>query len=1251
MNTPALRRLLIINNSMSCLKFLLSILEHKEKYNLHIIGLVTDDDMISGYQYINYLDETIHAERGIYTNQEKLCGYIQQYNIHMVWPGWGYLSENHEFVKKIEDLGVIWVGPSSETIFAVGDKIQSMIVAEQNDVPIVRWSGKKPVENIAEAVEKARDIGFPLIIKSSSGGGGKGLRTAHRIEEIPAAFLQVQAEIPNSDIFLMALAVNCRHLEVQLVGDGVNVMNLGTRDCSVQRRNQKLIEEAPASIAPPDVLKEMEAAACRIAKAVRYKGLGTAEFIYQPDKNELSFLEINPRLQVEHVVTEILFNKLNLPLLQIRLALDETLDQIFQDSKPQPHGHVIAVRINAENPFDKFTPSPGVINNIDYRTQPHCWAYFSVHSRSQILPFFDGQFGHIFSWGETRDIAIERMHLLLSCINIDGEIFHTKDFLRQIVVHPDFVQERHHTQWLATVRNIKISSINPYILTMCAAIVQSRKDYEEKLLKYLTLIQNGHLPDKSALPLYYTKLMTFEDMDYEYTIYHVPDSEIIVVKFYDQLFEIKIKHIRSAYYVNLGNIIYPVIFINETAIGLKIRVQNETYFFPKKDDPSVLNSSITGRFIRYIVDNNSYITKGEAYAEIEVMKMILPLLSTHSGRIKYTAQPGPIQAGEQIAKLASDDSSSTTLMNTKAQNTILSITKSLTTTEDLEKLFVMYREDKENEIRSKHVIKNVCKTSSLQNKNELLCQKNNTTYCHYFPEMFKPVEYFELEVEDDLVREVRSNRTTRPIAMVAWQIVLRSLQTIVVIANDITVDLGTFSYPEEHFFTEISKYCRKHKYPRVYIACNSGAKLHFRDNLMERVKIMLNEKNEVSYLYLEEEDYRVYQSVVDVTPLVDRKYKLNYVLNYGTKNLDGSGMIASETVRCYDEIFTISYVTGRSVGLGAYIQKLGERIVQKVDSPMILTGFNALNNVLGKNVYHSNLELGGPAVMGPNGNSHLLCQTDQEGIDLIVRWLSFAIPEIPVSLKYKQNFEVRQDTTTDDIIRNIFDDFMEMQSLFARSVIVGRGRLNGRGVGIIAANNQLSIREIPLEPNDHNSTIRHENCSGSVWYPDSSKKTARAIQDIEREGLPIILIANFRGFSGGTTDMFVNILEEGSEIVRALESVTVPVCIWLPAYSQLRGGAFVVLSKSINPSKIHIVADKDCRINILEPTAIEPIKIKSHVVNKLVSEQNISKDIVRNAMLRFAEMHDKPEVALHHKTIDEIIYEQFKTKETLLKYI
>lgn len=283
-----------------------------------------------------------------------------------------------------------------------------------------------------------------------------------------SAYNQVVNEVPGSPIFIMKLASNARHLEVQLLGDlWGNVIALFSRDCSMQRRHQKIIEEGPVKGVDPDLLLEMEASAVALAESVHYAGTGTVEFLYDNDTKSYFFLELNPRLQVEHPVTE-LISDTNLPSCQVMVAmgiplhcikdirrlynqkdLDGTNKFAFDNSiRRKPVGHAIACRITAENPLNKFTPTSGLINELHFRSLPNVWGYFSLKTNSTIHDYADSQFGHIFAHGKTRDEARKAMVLALSRLEIRGEIRTTIEFLSTILENEEYKACKFHTTWL-----------------------------------------------------------------------------------------------------------------------------------------------------------------------------------------------------------------------------------------------------------------------------------------------------------------------------------------------------------------------------------------------------------------------------------------------------------------------------------------------------------------------------------------------------------------------------------------------------------------------------------------------------------------------------------------------------------------------------------------------------------------------------------------------------------------------------------
>jgi len=397
---------------------------------------------------------------------------------------------------------------------------------------------------------------------------------------------------------------------------------------------------------------------------------------------------------------------------------------------------------------------------------------------------------------------------------------------------------------------------------------------------------------------------------------------------------------------------------------------------------------------------------------------------------------------------------------------------------------------------------------------------------------------------------------TNTVGMVAWLVKMKTPEypegrDAIFIANDVTVQSGSFGVEEDDFYYKASEYARKRKIPRVYIACNAGARIGLVDELKPYINIKFfddqNPTKGFEYLYLTDEDYKRFPEGAVLVHKVSEGWAIDDIIGtktgIGVENLRGSGMIAGETSRAYDEIFTLSYVTGRSVGIGAYLVRLGQRVIQMQQGPLILTGYSALNKLLGREVYNSQDQLGGPQVMVPNGVTHEEVEDDQAGVASILKWLSFvpkSVGDLPAMRECadpvtrdvawrppKTPYDPRLMLSGTSDTPGFFDQgsFKEYLAGWGKSVVVGRGRLGGIPMGAIAVETRLVDKVVPADPADPNSREAVLPQAGQVLYPDSSYKTAQAIRDFDKEGLPLMLFANWRGFSGGSRDMAGEILK------------------------------------------------------------------------------------------------------------------------------
>lgn len=368
-----------------------------------------------------------------------------------VYPGYGFLSENAGFAEACEQEGITFIGPLAETIRDMGDKSKAREVAGEFGVPVVPGSETAFI-SLSEAEKASADIGYPMLLKARSGGGGRGMRVVKDASGFAEAFSRASREAESAfadgAVYMERFFTSVRHIEVQIFGDGKgNVLALGERDCSVQRRHQKLVEEAPSPVVPETVRKELIKTASDLAAGIKYKGAGTIEFIYDAATGEFFFIEMNTRIQVEHPVTEARVG-MDLVALQFKIAAGETLPTI--DVHGQPNGHAIEFRINAEDWTKGFTPSPGRLSRWRPPAGPGVRFDSAAYEGYQIPPFYDSMIGKLIVHGATRDDALALAREALDRFEIDG-VKTTAGFHRRLIDHPDYLSNRVHTRWVDDV--------------------------------------------------------------------------------------------------------------------------------------------------------------------------------------------------------------------------------------------------------------------------------------------------------------------------------------------------------------------------------------------------------------------------------------------------------------------------------------------------------------------------------------------------------------------------------------------------------------------------------------------------------------------------------------------------------------------------------------------------------------------------------------------------------------------------------
>ena len=363
-----------------------------------------------------------------------------------VHPGWGFVAENPAFVEACADNDLVFIGPSAEVMARMGDKVRAKAELKAADVPLV--PGTEGATDLDESREAAEEVGYPVLLKATAGGGGKGMRLVQRPEELDSAYstaaLEAEAAFGDGSLYLEKAVSPARHVEIQVLADGQGgVLTLGERECSIQRRHQKLIEESPSPALDNETREAMEAAAERACRAIGYRNAGTFEFLLGPDRS-FYFIELNARLQVEHPVTEMVTG-VDLVREQLRIATGAPLERTGRAAR---RGHAVEVRINAEDPTRDFAPAPGRITRFRPPLGPGVRLDTFIEDGTDVPPHYDSLLGKLIVWDETRPEAIARTLRALGELQLEG-VPTTRELAMDILRSEEFSSGRYSTGFLA----------------------------------------------------------------------------------------------------------------------------------------------------------------------------------------------------------------------------------------------------------------------------------------------------------------------------------------------------------------------------------------------------------------------------------------------------------------------------------------------------------------------------------------------------------------------------------------------------------------------------------------------------------------------------------------------------------------------------------------------------------------------------------------------------------------------------------
>ncbi|MBN8461070.1 MAG: acetyl-CoA carboxylase biotin carboxylase subunit [Verrucomicrobia bacterium] len=440
------KRVLVANRGEIALR----IVRACRELGVQSIAVYSEADVDS--MHVQLADEAVCIGPGpskkSYLMPDRLIAAAEITGAEAIHPGYGFLSENARFARICEASGFKFIGPSAEIISMMGDKATARATALANGVPVT--PGSEILKDPDEALAEARKIGFPVMIKATAGGGGRGMRPCFSesdfINLFHAASSEAMAAFGNGDCYLEKLVLNPRHIEFQVFGDSHgNFIHLWERDCSMQRRNQKIIEECPSPLLTPDLRARMGEASVNLIRAINYQNAGTIEYLVDDTGENFYFMEMNTRIQVEHPITEEVMG-CELIKEQIRVAAGEALSHHVYKSSPR--GTAIECRINAEDPYNNFAPSPGTIDlwyapgGKGVRVDTH------VYSGYTVPPHYDSMIAKLIVTGSTREIAIARMRRALGEFMIRG-IKTTIPFQQEIIDHPDFIAGKYDIGWVS----------------------------------------------------------------------------------------------------------------------------------------------------------------------------------------------------------------------------------------------------------------------------------------------------------------------------------------------------------------------------------------------------------------------------------------------------------------------------------------------------------------------------------------------------------------------------------------------------------------------------------------------------------------------------------------------------------------------------------------------------------------------------------------------------------------------------------
>ena len=602
------------------------IIKSAHQMGISTVAIYTDPDANS--PYVREAKEAFKLDSS-YLDAKTIIEIATTANVDAIHPGYGFLSENSNFANLVSKSNIKWVGPSANAIKKMGDKLTAKKLSEKANVPTLPMTSDP---------KEAKKIGYPLLIKAAAGGGGKGMRIVKSQKDLKESIASAQREAEggfgDKRVFIERYIAKSRHIEIQILGDSYgNIVHLGERECSIQRRHQKVVEESPSPVVDEELRNEMGAAAIKIASLLKYESAGTVEFLFDETTKEFWFLEVNTRLQVEHPVTEEVTG-IDLVREQLKIANGEPLD--FSQEDIEWFGSSIEVRLYSEDPGNNFLPVTGKLIAFEPTEDPLVRWDTGVETGSEITPNFDPMLAKIISYGETRVEAANKLALALENSHFGG-LKTNRDYLISILRSDEFLKGNTTTDFLEKAKikdEIKLNEEEIYFLAIAASMwIQGKNRYESEVLSNLSSgWNNARLPMQEIKLQFNDKPLTVKYKNNREEIFTTDKNNSAKINSWDKNFiDVEIDNTRIRSKVTFDN---ELLLIQSKSGDVLFKILPKFETVKKVSIEGGLNAPMPGKVVEIKIKKGAKIKKGDTLIILEAMKMEHKVLAPSDGKVK-----------------------------------------------------------------------------------------------------------------------------------------------------------------------------------------------------------------------------------------------------------------------------------------------------------------------------------------------------------------------------------------------------------------------------------------------------------------------------------------------------------------------------------------------------------------------------------------------------------------------------------------